>query len=588
MNQRTTRRRSVFAMIALLALIGVFVVRLVDIQVVRADELNAKSLEARSTTSQILGTRGQIVDANGEVLAQSVLRWDIALSPKKAGEFERDGVTIPLKQTEAELGALVGLSGDAVAKIISDALAADPKSDFAYVVKGVDAATLEKIDKLGIPWVVPQRIASRTYPDGAVAGNLIGFVGSDGKAQAGLERSQQKCLAAKDGEESYQTDAVDGVAIPGSTVQKASAKDGGTLKLTIDSDLQFSVQQILAAQAQAAGAAWGTVVVQEVKTGKLVAVADYPTVDPNNVNGTADADRGSRAFQASYEPGSTFKALTAASAMDAGVANPFSQVVAPYRIIFPNGANINDSERHGDEDLTLTGVLIESSNTGMSQIGALMTDDQRYDYYKKFGLGATSEVGFPAEDTGILHKPGTDAWDNQTKYATMFGQGLTTTAVQMASVYQTIANGGVRMPVQLVEGCTAPDGTVSQVPSTQGTRVVSAAAAKSDSDILEMVYQKAWLSKVWNIPGYRIASKTGTAQMPDGNGGYSHGYLVSVAGFAPADDPQYVVSVSLADPVNNNTSAASAPIFRDVMSQVLKKYRVVPSGAPAPDLPADW
>ena len=158
----------------------------------------------------------------------------------------------------------------------------------------------------------------------------------------------------------------------------------------------------------------------------------------------------------------------------------------------------------------------------------------------------------------------------------------------MASVYQTIANGGVRMPVQLVEGCTAPDGTVSQVPSTQGTRVVSAAAAKSDSDILEMVYQKAWLSKVWNIPGYRIASKTGTAQMPDGNGGYSHGYLVSVAGFAPADDPQYVVSVSLADPVNNNTSAASAPIFRDVMSQVLKKYRVVPSGAPAPDLPADW
>ena len=588
MNTRSTRRRSVFAMVALLALVGVFVVRLVDIQVVRADALNAQSLDVRSTSSIILGTRGQIIDAHGEVLAQSVLRWDIALSPKKAGEFKRDGASVPLAQSAAELGATVGMSGPAVQKIITDALAADPGSDFAYVAKGVDAATLASIDNLDIPWVVSYRKASRTYPDGAVAGNILGFVDQDGKAQAGLEIADQKCLAAKDGSESYQTDAVDGIAIPGSTVQTARAKDGGTLQLTIDSDLQWYVQQVLAKQAQATGAAWGTVVVQEVKTGKLVAVADYPSVDPNNVDGTADGDRGSRAFTASYEPGSTFKALTAATAMDAGVADPLTRVTAPYRIVFPNGANINDSERHGDEHLTLTGVLIESSNTGMSQIGERMTDDQRFAYYQKFGLGAESEVGFPAEDTGILHQPGSDAWDNQTKYATMFGQGLTTTAVQLASVYQTIANGGMRLPVQLVEKCTTPDGTVTDVPDTAGVQAVSAAAAKNTSDILEMVYQQGWLSKVWNIPGYRVAAKTGTAQMPDGNGGYSHGYLVSVAGFAPADDPQYVVSVSLADPVNNNTSGASAPIFKSVMSQVLKQYRVVPSGAPAPDLPADW
>ncbi|MET0975916.1 MAG: penicillin-binding protein 2 [Leifsonia sp.] len=588
---RSTRRRNVFAMAALLALISVFVVRLVDIQIVRADELNAASLAARSTPVEILGTRGSIVDKNGVVLAESVMRYDIALSPKKAGPFERETSSgtekVSLTQALDELGAAVGSTGAALQATIDESLAADPDSDFAYVAKAVDTKTYQAVKALEIPWQTFDRHPGRIYPDGSVAGNILGYMSADGEAQAGEELAANQCLIGKDGSESYQT-SVDGVAIPGTTVDSVAAHNGGTLALTIDADLQWNVQQTLAKQAQATGAAWGTVVVQEVKTGKLVAVADYPTVDPNNVDGTADVDRGSRAFTASYEPGSTFKALTAATAIDAGVATPDTQVVAPYRIIFPNGANINDSARHADQNLTLTGVLIESSNTGMSQIGALMSDDQRYDYYKKFGLGTETEVGFPAEDSGILHEPGTDAWDNQTKYATMFGQGLTTTAVQLASVYQTIANGGVRMPVQLIEGCTHEDGTVTDVPAATGVQAVSPAAAKQTSDILEMVYQKAWLSKVWNIPGYRVTAKTGTAQMPDGNGGYSHGYLVSVAGFAPADDPQYVVSVSLADPVNLNSSAASAPIFKQVMSQVLKTYRVVPSGSTPPDLPASW
>jgi cell division protein FtsI (penicillin-binding protein 3) len=201
-------------------------------------------------------------------------------------------------------------------------------------------------------------------------------------------------------------------------------------------------------------------------------------------------------------------------------------------------------------------------------------------------VGSSTGTGFPREDPGILHPY--KKWDPQTDYASMFGQGLTTTAVQVASIYQTIANGGVRMPVQLVEGCKKADGTVTNKPAASGTRVISAAAARDSTEVLENVYQKAWVAAKWQIPGYRVASKTGTAQMPNGHGGYSHGYLVSVSGFAPADDPKYVVSVSLADPVKMNTSGASAPIFQKVMSQALKKYRAVPSGAPAPDLPANW
>ena len=583
------RRRTVVTVVVLFAVIAVFVVKLVDIQVVRADTLSADSLGNRSVENEVYGTRGDILDADGTVLAGSVMRYDITLSPKYAKKFERevDGkkTTVTVAQAAAEIGAITGQTGDQILGIISSSLADDPDSDFAYVAKAVDVDTFRAVDKLDVPWLVFYKNPSRVYPNGAVGGNVVGFVSAEGDAQAGVELGQDSCLASTNGTETYEKGA-DGVRIPGSTVTGDEAVDGGDVVMTIDSDLQWFVQQVLARQAQSTGAAWGTVTVMDAKSGKLLAVADYPSVDPNNIGETADDDRGSRAFTASFEPGSTFKALTAASVIDAGLATPASQVVAPFRYLPDNGADINDSSGHDDLNLTLSGVLVESSNTGMSKFGELLSAQQRYDYMTKFGLGSQSEVGFPAEDPGILHPY--EEWDPQTDYATMFGQGLTTTAIQVASMYQTIANGGVRMPVQLVEGCRHADGTVTHKPKADGTQVVSADAARATSEMLEMVYQQAWLSSDWNLPGYRVAAKTGTAQMPDGDGGYSHGYLVSVSGYAPADDPGYVVSVSLADPVNMNSSAASAPIFQEVMSQVLKKYRAVPSGAPAPDLPATW
>ena len=586
----SSKRRIAATVVVLFAIIGVFVVRLVDIQVVRADSLSADSLGNRSVERTVYGSRGEIVDANGVVLAGTVMRYDVALSPKNASPFTRtvDGTetTVSVADVTVEIGAVVGKPAEQIMALITDSLADNPKSDYALVAKQVDVDAYRALNALDIPWLTFQQNPGRVYPNGAVAGNPVGFVSGEGEAQAGLESGEDACLASNNGIETYERGA-DGVRLPESTVTTKAAVDGSDVVTTIDSDLQWFVQQVLAEQAQKTGAAWGNVVVQEVKTGKLVAVADYPSVDPNDVSAPTDPeDRGSRAFSASYEPGSTFKALTAASVLDAGLATPNSQIVAPFRYLPENGANINDSSGHGDLRLTLTGVLIESSNTGMSKFGELLSDQQRYDYMTKFGIGTETEVGFPSEDTGILHPA--DEWDNQTEYATMFGQGLTTTALQMSSVYQTIANGGVRMPVQLVSGCRAADGTLSEVPAADGTQVVSASAARDTADMLEMVYQKGWLADVWDIPGYRVAAKTGTAQMPDGNGGYTKGYLVSVSGFAPADDPQYVVSVSLADPVNMNSSAASAPIFQEVMSQVLKKYRAVPSGAAAPDLSGTW
>ncbi|RXZ68389.1 peptidoglycan D,D-transpeptidase FtsI family protein [Agromyces albus] len=594
---RHPMRRILIAAVVLVALVGVFVVRLVDIQVVRAAELNVQAEDARSQPVTTYGARGDIVDANGKVLADSVIRYDIALSPKNAGPVDREvpdpadpakttTQKVPLEQVAAELGAAVGITGEEVLAIIDSHLAADPKSDFAYVAKLVDTPTYEAVKALDIPWVEPYEHASRRYPNGAVAGNLIGFVDPDGNAVAGLELAEDECLAGENGQVSYLHSLRDWVTIPGTEVVHKEARNGGTLELTIDSDLQWFVQRAAEAQVQATGADWATVTVMEAKTGRLLAVGDVPTVDPNDPAATPAGDRGSRSFTAPFEPGSTFKALTAASVIDKGKATPLSEILADYRYLPPNGANINDSFFHGPTPYTLTGVLVDSSNTGMSMFGERLTDQERYDDMLAFGLGERTEVGFPGEEPGDLHG-GPDGWDSQTKYATMFGQGLTTTAVQIASAYQTIANGGVRMPVTLVDGCRDENGDVTATEST-GTQVISESAADQTSQMLERVYLEGWLADEWEIPGYRVAAKTGTAQVADGEGGYLTGHLVSVSGFAPADDPEFVVSVSIMNPVKMNSSAASAPVFQQVMSQVLKKYRTVPSGAPAPELPATW
>ncbi|PJJ55098.1 peptidoglycan D,D-transpeptidase FtsI family protein [Compostimonas suwonensis] len=588
-NSRSHRRRLAIAIVGLLAIVGVFVVKLVDIQVVRADEINTESLGKRSVPVDVYGTRGSILDDKGVVLADSVDRFDITISPEDAKPFEREGadgkeVTVSVAEAAAEIGAITGQTPESILAVISGALAADPDSQWAMLTKTVDLDVYRAVAALEIPWTYFARVPGRVYPNGSVAGNLVGFVGSDGTPLAGIEEDQDSCLASVDGEETYEKGA-DGVRLPGSTVTTKQAKDGGDVVLTIDSDLQWFSQQRLAEQVQAVGGTYGIATVMEVKTGKLLAVAEYPTVDPNNVDATAEADRGSRAFSAPFEPGSTGKSLTAASLIDAGVADPLTQVVAPYRQIFPNGADINDSDYHDPENLTLTGVLMESSNTGMSLLGDKLDEQTRYDYLKKFGVGTETEVGFPGESGGILNDL---PWDNQSHYATTFGQAYSTTAIQVASIYQTLGNKGVRMPVQLVEGCRQPDGTITDAPAAQGTQVVSESAATQTVNALESVVTDGWLSDTLTIPGYRVAAKTGTAQMSDGNGAYSHSYLVSLAGIAPADDPQYVVSVNIANPVTITSSAASAPVFQEIMTQVLKTYRVKPSTEPSPNLPTTW
>lgn len=580
-NPRSNRARIAISILVVFAIVSVFVVRLVDIQIVRAAELNAASLDKRSVPLITYGARGDIVDTNGVVLADSVERYDITVSPRvmlapvqspKAGD-------LTLLEKLAQIASVTGQDPNDLMTTLME----DPTSDFAYLTKSVTVDKLRAIKAFDIAGVYYELRPSRTYPLGAVAGNLVGFIGTDGP-QAGLELKQDQCLAATNGTSVYEK-SEDGVRLPDSTVTTVESKDGGTLKLTIDSDLQWFVQQEINAKAQSLGADWATAVVVRISDGHLMAVADYPSVDPNNVNLTPTDALGSRAFSTPYEPGSTFKAMTVASLLDAGVISPTTPVTAPGRFMFPNGEYIKDAWAHDDLRLTTAGVLTLSSNTGISVLSGALDAESRRNYMLKFGLNERTAVGFSGESGGYL--PETAQWDQITNYAVQFGQGVQATAVQVASIYQTLGNGGVRMPLTLVEGCVAADGTVTELPSTEGVQAVSEQAADQTVQMLEVVASQGGLKREVAIPGYRVGIKTGTAQVAE-NGRYGMDRVVSVAGLAPAEDPQYVVIVTYGKPDTIKTSAAAAPSFKKIMTQVLKTFRVTPSTEPAPTIPVAW
>ncbi|MDH6422436.1 peptidoglycan D,D-transpeptidase FtsI family protein [Aurantimicrobium minutum] len=586
MRTNPVKFRGTLVLAIVVLLVAVFTIRLIDIQVIQAAALTQQSVDKRSIPTTVYAKRGQITDKNGTVLADSVMRYNVTVSPKNAKDFlrqtDRSEVTITPQQAAIEIGTLTGQKPEDILKIIADALAENPKSDFAYIKKAVDVDTFRALNALEIPWLFFEQAPGRTYPNGAVAGNLLGFVGADGSAQAGLESGWDSCVAGVNGEEMYQRGA-DGVRIPGSTVTSVKSQNGGTLKLTIDSDLQWFVQQSLAKQVDKYSAEWGIAVVQEAKTGKLLAVADYPSLDPNNVDATDQSNRGSRAFMSPYEPGSTMKPITASMLIDSGVATPETQVWDPYYIAFPNGAEVTDAVMHGTLPLTLTGVLEQSSNVGMSQLGDTLAADKRYDYMLKFGLSSISDSGYPAESAGILAS--SDNWDNQTHYTVTFGQGVATTAIQMSSAYQALANNGKLIPATLVESCTMPDGTVVKPEASATTQVIKPQSARTVIDMMENFVTQGWINKEVTVPGYRVAMKTGTAQQPDGMGGYKANYVVSNMGMIPAEDPQYIITVVIAEPKVSFTSMVCPPLFKAIEQQVIKRYRIKPSQGEAPVLP---
>jgi len=354
--------------------------------------------------------------------------------------------------------------------------------------------------------------------------------------------------------------------------------------LAIDANLQFFAQQVLANTVNDLGAQWASAVVVEVETGKLLAAAEAPSVDPNDPAASDANNRGSKIFQAAFEPGSIMKALTTAIVLDTKTANAYDTVRAPdYMKLDFAGGWIKDSFGHEPFNLTLGGVLRYSSNTGMSSFGVKIDKETRYNYLQKFGFGSVSPLRFEGESSGILHDY--KDWDKMTNYATTYGQGISITGIQMAYAYQAMANEGVRLDPILVENCTADDGSIIYQPKQNATRVLSKETAKLNLNLMEKVVEFGGVGRNAAIDGYRVAGKTGTAQIKDGSG-YGSQFAISFYGLAPVENPKFIVGITIYKAVGVSNSLQATFPFKAIMQQALKTYRVPPSTTKSPDLPS--
>jgi cell division protein FtsI (penicillin-binding protein 3) len=580
-SSETDRRYSLFVVIILLIL-ATFIARLAWVQVVEAEAINRVSTEARETTRTIPAIRGNIVDSEGKILATTVISWDVNVDPKNVGP-----VILNINEQK------VAFSKDQIAQKLSDILRVPTDellekmtgtSRYANLKKSVNASTYSKLKALDIPWVYFDKKQKRHYPDGAVAGNLLGFVGADGSALEGIERMMNSCLAGNDGKESY-IQGADLIRIPSSVQVIQQVKHGSDVVLSINSDLQYSAQQEMAATVRRLNADWASAIVIEVSTGRILAAAEAPTVDPNNFSAVEAQNRSSRIFRSSFEPGSILKTVATATAIDAGKATPLSKVVAPYSLRMPWGQNINDSHFHPPEKLTMTGVLAESSNTGLVQLGGKVDSKTRYEYMKKFGMGSKTGVNFEGESSGLLADY--KKWDKMTDKTVMFGQGVSLTPIQTADIYQTIANKGVRLSPVLVEGCQDKDGNLTRTAVDAPVQVISEKTAADTMDMLEKVVEFGSIGRTARIQGYRVGGKTGTAQIAEGKG-YGRLYAVSFVGVAPAEDPKYVVAVTAFKSRRVSNSLGATPGFVAIMKQVLKTYTVPPTTTKSKQIATEW
>ena len=577
------RLQKIIAFILIAAV--VFTIRLVDLQIIQANAINEKSYEKRAVTRVIPALRGQIIDANGKVLAKTVIRYDINAAPSKVAPITRTvngvPVAVTVEQLVSEIAAILEMSPAEVSAKIAGT------GEYAQIKKRVDAASYRKLKDLDIPWLYEDPIAERIYPNGAVAGNLLGFITESGLME-GLEQLYDKCLAGIPGEETFEK-GVDGIKIPSSVILTKKAVPGRNIRLSIDSDLQYFTQQVLASTVSRLRADWASAVVIETKTGRILAAAEAPSVDPNDPGKLSADDRRARVFQFAFEPGSTLKTVTAATVIDTGLGSPNSQAVATYSYSLPNtgGYTVTDSHFHPTEYLTLTGVLAESSNTGILDIGKDVDYKTRYRYLEKFGLGSKTALSFPGEGSGQLNA--LKDWDGVKKFTSMFGQGISVTPIQSAMMYQTFGNGGVRLDPVLVDGCES-DVNNFRIPETAGgVRVISEESNRQVLEMMERVVESGAIGRYGAIPGYRVGAKTGTAEIRDPNTGkYAGPYAISYFGVAPIDDPEFVVAVTAYKSRTVGSSLGVAAPFKKIMQQVLRAYRVAPSNTKTSDLPLKW
>jgi cell division protein FtsI (penicillin-binding protein 3) len=578
------RERLRVARIALVLALGLATVKLVAVQGPQSGTLQASSSRQRTTEIALPAERGTILDRAGAPLAFSLESRALVANPRLIAATHGDGAAAYV----SEMAAAVAQATGADATVVRQQLAS--RRGYVVLIPLVDPdiarALHERFPELGA-----EKRESRQYPGGPLAANVVGVASWNSSNQKlgglmGLESSQDNLLAGTDGLRVVDTAEGSAAVIPGSTRFERPATPGSDLQLTLDSDLQYTAQRRLGAYAAAQGAKGGSAVVLDARTGEVLALANARTFDPRNVAVAEKAALGNAAVSSPFEPGSVNKVVTIAAALEHRTAAPDRVFTVPGSIEVADRL-VSDAWSHGPEPYTLTGILARSSNVGTIMVARELGEDRFADMLARFGLGRRTGVGLPGESAGRV--PARETWSGSTFGNLPIGQGLSVTALQMAGMYQSVANDGLRVPPRIVAATIGPDGVRTAPPRAEPVRVMAPDTARALRTMLQAVTQdgagdadQRGTGYAAAIPGYQVAGKTGTAQQVDpACGCYSASdYWITFAGMLPAQDPRYVVAIMLDDPA---AGTSAAPLFHDLGSYLAQREKLPVSTDRAPE-----
>ena len=571
------------ALIFLLALaMFVFGLRLVQVQAVQAGDYRMRAVNEMENTKSLPAPRGEITDINGIAFARSVAATSIVVdqtqitNPARVANFIAPILDLPVAQVQASITGK--RKWNMVYQNAKPALWQKLTQSISQFNSQYPAMSPDRI--IGF---FPERGYIREYPSGSLIASLVGFVNRDGKGATGLESSMNSMISGIDGKYSFANGY--GAEIPGSQSEIIPAQTGTTVRLTVDRDIQWVASQAISDAVKSSNALSGTVIVMDPKTGEILAHATAPTFNPNNTSKVSLVAMRNPSVQDVYEPGSTGKVMTLAAAIEEKKITPETVITVPYALKRSTKL-FRDHDKHPTQYLTTAGILAVSSNTGSIKIGELLSNDKFYEYLSKFGVGSKTGSGLPGESRGIL--PKVADWSGTSAPTIAFGQGYSLTAMQATSIFATIANDGVRVSPTVIAGTRDSSGNFTPAPGRTSERVVSSETAKAMRLMMESVVSGNGTAPSAAIPGYRVAGKTGTAQRIDDTCGCYRGYTASFIGFAPADKPAYVISVTIQDPKGLHWGGVlGGPVFKKVMSFVLQSRHIAPTGTEFVPVPLD-
>lgn len=579
-------RRARVLLLGIFVVLSLFAAQLVRLQGLDAASVSAVALDGRLQTKVIPAARGTITDVHGEPLAMSVERKRIIADPTLVEDYVR-------RADGEEVGRGLPAAADVVAEVtgadraeVLQALTEPLGERYAVLVPDASPQEWQELRARGVRGLAAEDHMRRDYPLGESVAPLIGWMGAGELPAGGLELVHQDELVGQPGEAVYEAGST-GEIITTGLYEEDPAVPGQDLRLTLDADLQWYAFNALRERVEEVDGLSGYAVVMEPGTGRLLALTSYPGFDPAAPTQTAEGMR-NPAVEDVYEPGSTSKLITAAAALEEGVVEPDTPIEVPVRLP-RGGVAFRDAVEKPLQHLTFAGVLANSSNKGTILYGEQLSDDQLYDWATKFGMGQLTGLGLPGESTGIV--PEVPTWSATTRYTFMFGQGLSSNLLQQLGVFQTVANGGVRVPPSLVAGTVDQEGRYVEAPLADGTRVISQETASDLATMMTAVASPSGTAPAASIPGYHVAGKTSTATRVDPETGrYTGGVTASFMGFAPAEDPQFVVAVVVQRPkkVSEFGGVIAGPVFSDIMRYALQQKGVLPATTPPPDVEMEY